>query len=63
MPVAAAALARSGSGNDPSSAGPRVAKGWFPRGRAPDQGGASGAGGGTSQWRALPEQPFTPSYG
>jgi signal transduction histidine kinase len=59
MPEAAAALARSGSGNgngngngnDPSAAGPRVAKGWF-RGRAPDRAGSSGAGGGTSQWRA-----------
>jgi signal transduction histidine kinase len=57
MPEAAAALARSGSGNDPSPAGPRVAKGWF-RGRASDRGGASGAGGGTSQWRA----PSSPSY-
>ena len=61
MPEAAAALARSGSGsgsgNDPSAAGPRVAKGWF-RGRAPDRGGASGAGGGTPQWRA----PSSPSY-
>jgi signal transduction histidine kinase len=62
MPVAAAALARSGSGNDPSAAGPRVAKGWF-RGRAPDLGGASGAGGGTErggtqQWRP----PSSPSH-
>jgi signal transduction histidine kinase len=57
IPEAAAALARSGSGNDPSAAGPRVAKGWF-RGRAPDQGGASGAGGGAPQWRA----PSSPSY-
>ena len=57
MPEAAAALARSGSGNEPSAAGPRVAKGWF-RGRAPDRGGASGAGGGTPQWRA----PSSPSY-
>jgi hypothetical protein len=57
IPEAAAALARSGSGNDPSAAGPRVAKGWF-RGRAPDQDGASGAGGGAPQWRA----PSTPSY-
>jgi hypothetical protein len=59
MPVAAAALARSGNGNgnDPSAAGPRVAKGWF-RGRAPDQGGASGGGGRTSQWRP----PSSPSY-
>jgi hypothetical protein len=57
MPEAAPALARSGSGNEPSAAGPRVAKGWF-RGRAPDRGGASGAGGGTPQWRA----PSTPSY-
>jgi signal transduction histidine kinase len=57
MPVAAAALARSGSGNAPSASGPRVAKGWF-RGRAPDLGGASGAGGGTPQWRA----PSSPSH-
>jgi hypothetical protein len=57
VPEAAAALARSGSGNDPSAAGPRVAKGWF-RGRAPDQGGASGASGGAPQWRA----PSSPSY-
>jgi signal transduction histidine kinase len=57
VPEAAAALARSGGGNDPSAAGPRVAKGWF-RGRAPDQGGASGAGGGAPQWRA----PSGPSY-
>ena len=57
MPEAAAALARSGSGNGQSAAGPRVAKGWF-RGRAPDRGGASGAGGGTPQWRA----PSSPSY-
>jgi signal transduction histidine kinase len=64
IPEAAAALARGGSGNDPSAAGPRVAKGWF-RGRAPDQGGASGgappasgAGGGAPQWRA----PSSPSY-
>ncbi len=61
MPEAAAAIARSGSGNDPSAAGPRVAKGWF-RGRAPDRAAASGAGGGTGggtpQWRA----PSSPSY-
>jgi signal transduction histidine kinase len=57
VPEAAAALARSGSGNDPSAAGPRVAKGWF-RGRAPDLGGASGAGGGTPQRRT----PSSPSY-
>jgi len=58
MPEAAAALVRSGSGNgnDPSAAGTR-AKGWF-RGRAPDLGGAGGAGGGTPQWRA----PSSPSY-
>jgi signal transduction histidine kinase len=62
IPEAAAALARSGSssGNDPSAAGPRVAKGWFRR-RASDlsgAGGAGGAGGGTPQWRA----PSSPSY-
>ena len=57
VPEAAAALARSGSGNEPSAAGPRVAKGWF-RGRATDRGGASGVGGGTPQWRA----PSSPSY-
>ncbi len=63
MPEAAAALARSGSGNDPSAPGPRVAKGWF-RGRAPDRGGAGGASaasaasGGTPQRRA----PSSPSY-
>ena len=58
MPEAAAALVRSGSGNgnDPSAAGTR-AKGWF-SGRAPDLGGAGGAGGGTPQWRA----PSSPSY-
>ena len=57
MPEAAAALARSGSANDPSAAGPRVAKGWF-RGRGTDLGGARGAGGGTPQWRA----PSSPSH-
>jgi signal transduction histidine kinase len=57
VPEAAAALARSGSGNDPSDSGPRVAKGWF-RGRAPDLGGTSGAGGGTPQRRT----PSSPSY-
>jgi len=57
MPEAAAALARGGSGNEPSAPGPRVAKGWF-RGRASDLGGASGAGGGTPQRRA----PSSPSY-
>ena len=58
MPEAAAAIARSGGGNDPSAAGPRVAKGWF-RGRAPDRGGASGAGGMTP---AMELPPTTPSY-
>jgi signal transduction histidine kinase len=57
IPEAAAALARSGSGNAPSDPGPRVAKGWF-RGRAPDRGGAGGAGGGTPQRRA----PSSPSF-
>jgi hypothetical protein len=57
IPEAAAALARSGSGNAAPDPGPRVAKGWF-RGRAPDRGGASGAGGGTPQWRA----PSSPSF-
>jgi signal transduction histidine kinase len=57
VPEAAAALARSGGANEPSAAGPRVAKGWF-RGRAADRGGASGVGGGTPQWRA----PSSPSY-
>jgi signal transduction histidine kinase len=61
VPQAAATLARSGSGsgsgNAPSDSGPRVAKGWF-RGRAPDRGGAGGAGGGTPQWGA----PSSPSY-
>ena len=57
MPEAAAAIARSGSGNEPSAAGPRVAKGWF-RGRAADRGGASRAVGGTPQWRA----PSSPSH-
>jgi signal transduction histidine kinase len=56
MPEAAAAIARSGSGNDPSAAGPRVAKGWF-RGRSPDLGGARVAGG-TQQWRA----PSSPAH-
>jgi signal transduction histidine kinase len=57
VPQAAATLARSGSGNAPSDSGPRVAKGWF-RGRAPDRGGAGGAGGGTPQW----SPPASPSY-
>ncbi len=61
MPEAAAAIARSSSssssGSDPSAAGPRVAKGWF-RGRAPDVGGARGAGGGMPQFRA----PSSPSH-
>jgi signal transduction histidine kinase len=57
VPEAAAALARSDSGNHPSDSGPRVAKGWF-RGRAPDLGGASGAGGGTPQRRT----PSSPSH-
>jgi hypothetical protein len=54
MPEAAAAIARGGTGNDQSAAGPRVAKGWFRR-RPSDlggPGGASAAGGGTPQWRA-----------
>ena len=66
MPEAAAAIARSGSRNEPSAPGPRVAKGWF-RGRAADLGGArgiagataaAGVGGEASPWSA----PSSPSY-